>query len=198
MLKVALTGGIATGKSYVRDQFAALGVPTSDADQLARAVVAPGTPGLEAVVARFGPGVLLPDGRLDRKALGAIVFADPAARADLEAIIHPAVRHATEAWLQWLPPETPFAVCDIPLLFEAGRDRDFDRIIVTVCDPAEQLRRLIRRDGLTPEQARARITAQWPLEEKTKRAHYVIRTDGAFAETDRLVREVYKALQAES
>ncbi len=198
MLRVALTGGIATGKSVVRDEFARLGVPTSDADQLARAVVAPGTPGLEAVVRRFGRGILLPDGSLDRKALGTIVFADPAARADLEAIVHPAVREATDVWLASLPAETPFAVCDIPLLFEAGREGDFGRIIVTACEPATQLARLVRRHPPPPDEARARIAAQWPLDEKLRRADYIIRTDGTFAETDRLVREVYRALEAES
>src|SRR5688572_30483235 len=116
--RVALTGGIATGKSYVRARFEDLGVPTIDADALARDAIAPGTPGLAAVVARFGPVVLDPDGQVNRAALAAIVFADDGARRDLEAIIHPVVRRAIDDWYRTLDPATPFAVAEIPLLYE--------------------------------------------------------------------------------
>jgi dephospho-CoA kinase len=198
MMRVALTGGIATGKSYVRRRFEELGVPTSDADTIAREVVAPGTPGLEAVVKAFGPGILDAAGSLDRKALGAIVFADSEKRRTLEAIVHPLVRAATDRWFAQLDPAHPFAVSDIPLLFETGRDRDFDKVIVTAIDPEEQLRRVMSRDGLSEEAARQRIAAQLPIEEKVRRADYVIRTNGPFEETDRQVRAVYEALRRDA
>lgn len=187
MLRIGLTGGIATGKSTVLRRFAAHGVPVIDADAVARAVVAPGTPGAAAVARRFGPSVMRADGTIDRQALGAIVFGDTAARADLEAIVHPAVRRAIVAWLASLPTDTRLAIADIPLLFETGRAADFDVVIVTTCEPGEQLRRLVRRDGLTEEAARQRIAAQWPLAEKTRRADHVIDTGGSLAETEAAV-----------
>ena len=192
---MALTGGIATGKSYVRARLEERGVPTSDADTFARAVVAPGTLGLEAVVRAFGPGVLDATGALDRRKLGAIVFADPGKRKLLEGIVHPAVREATDAWFAHLEPGVQFAVADIPLLYETGRDRDFEKVIVVACDPGTQLQRLMARDHLTEPEARQRIDAQLPIEEKVRRADYVIRTDGSFGETDRQVSEVFERLR---
>jgi len=124
-----------------------------------------------------------------RKKLGAVVFSDPVARRDLEAIIHPFVREATDRWFASLSPHHPFAVADIPLLFEAGRDVDFDAIIVAACAPETELRRLIARDGLNEAEARLRIAAQLPLDQKIGKADYVIHTDGSFAETDRQVGE---------
>lgn len=194
MLRAALTGGIATGKSHCLARFAALGVPTIDADLLAREAVAPGSPGFEAVAARFGRGVILPDGTLDRTALGAIVFEDRVARAALEAIIHPEVRQRIREWFVSLPAQTPVAMADIPLLFETGQEHDFDRVIVCACDPEEQVRRVKARNGLSEEAARRRLAAQWPIAAKEARAHYVIRTDGTFAETDAQVRAVYESL----
>lgn len=178
----------------MRARFEALGVPTSDADTFARAVVAPGTAGLEDVVRVFGRGVLDAGGALDRRKLGAIVFADPARRAELEQIVHPAVRGATDAWYAHLQPDTPFAIADIPLLYETGRDRDFETVIVTACDPEEQVRRVMARDGLTEEEARQRVAAQMPIAAKLARADFVIRTDGSFEDTDRQVSAVYEAL----
>jgi dephospho-CoA kinase len=194
MRRIGLTGGIATGKSHVRAQFERLGVPTVDADVLAREAVAPGTPGLAAVVARFGNRVLAADGSLDRKALGAIVFADAEARRDLEAIVHPRVRLATNAWFDALPAATPFAIADIPLLYETGRDADFDRVIVVSCDPETQLRRVMERDGLSDAEARARIAAQLPIQAKSARADFVIRTDGSKDETDAQVGRIWTEL----
>jgi dephospho-CoA kinase len=191
--RVALTGGIGTGKSYVRAGFEALGVPTVDSDVLARLAVAPGSAGLAAVAARFGPGVLAADGGLDRRVLGAVVFADAAARRDLEAIVHPFVRDETERWFAALPAAVPLAMADIPLLYEVGRERDFDQVIVAACHPATQLARVIGR-GISEEEARQRIAAQLPLEEKVRRADHVISTDGSFDDTDRRIREVYAAL----
>jgi dephospho-CoA kinase len=192
--RIALTGGIATGKSYVRTRLEALGVPTIDADRLAHAAIAPGTPGLAAVVARFGTGVLEADQRVNRATLGAIVFADDGARHDLEAIIHPVVRRALDEWYASLPPDTPFAVAEIPLLYENGRDREFAAVIVAACQPQLQVERLMARTGLDAEAARQRIAAQWPIEEKMRRATYVVKTDGSYADTDAQVRAVHAQL----
>jgi len=197
MRRAALTGGIATGKSHCLARFAALGAATVDADRLAREAVALGTDGLARVVDRFGASYLLPDGSLDRAALGRLVFADRTARAELEAIIHPEVYRRIDGWYANLPAGTRVAIADIPLLFETGHQHDFDVIIVCACSPAEQLRRLTARDGLSEAAARARLDAQWPINEKVARAHIVIRTDGGFAETDREVGTAYESLKSE-
>ena len=197
MLRVALTGGIATGKSFCLARFAALGVPVVDADALAREVVATGSAALAAIRLRFGDGVMSPDGALDRAALGRIVFHDRAARAELEAIVHPAVYRRISEWFITLPPDTRRAIADIPLLFETGHGPDFHRIIVCACEPAEQIRRLIVRDRLSEPDARARLAAQWPIAEKVARADYVIRTDGTMADTEAAVRTVFEKLKAE-
>jgi dephospho-CoA kinase len=194
MVRAALTGGIATGKSYCLAQFARLGASTIDADRLARDVVASGTPGLGRVIDRFGDGVVRADGTLDRAALGRIVFADRVARADLEAIVHPEVYRRIGEWFANLASGTRVAIADIPLLFETGHEHDFDRVIVAACEPEEQLRRLVVRDGLSEEAARARLDAQWPIAEKIARAHIVIRTDGSFSETDAGVRKAFQNL----
>lgn len=196
MLRIALTGGMATGKTYVRTRLATHGIPTSDADTLAREVVAPGTPGLAAVVARFGAGVLTPTGELDRKALGRLVFADEQARRDLEAIVHPAVRAASEAWMAQIETHggAPFVVADIPLLYETGREAEFDRVIVTSCPPSQQIARIVERDGLTEAEARARVAAQWPTDDKVRRADFVIDTGGTFGDTNRQIDRVVEKL----
>jgi dephospho-CoA kinase len=192
---VALTGGIATGKTHVRAQFEAHGVPTIDADTLARRAVDRGTAGLSAVVARFGQEVLDSSGNLDRKKLAGIVFADSQARQDLEQIVHPVVRQAIDDWFAALDPgRYAFAIADIPLLYETGRDREFVAVIVVACEPDEQLRRLTARDGITEEEARLRIRAQMSLAEKIRLADYVIRTDGTFAETNEQIRRILAAL----
>ena len=194
MRRVALTGGIATGKSHVRAELERLGAATIDADVLAREAVAVGTPGLAAVVARFGRDVVDAAGALDRRKLAALVFRDPAARRDLEAIIHPIVRARTDAWFETLDPRNAFAVADIPLLYETGRENDFDEVIVTACDPETQVRRVMGRDSITEQEARQRIAAQRPTEEKVRHADYVITTDGSYEETNEQVREVFRRL----
>jgi len=195
MLKVALTGGIATGKTYVLDQFRRRGVPCLDADSLAHGVEAAGTEATAAIAARFGADVLGADGSVNRAKLGPIVFADPAARRDLEAIVHPAMYRAIAAAIRAfeLTGAHDFALVDVPLLFETGANTRFDRVIVTACPPEMQLARLVER-GLTEEAARQRLAAQWPTEEKTARADFVIRTDGSFDETDRQVEALNKSL----
>ncbi len=194
MFRIALTGGIATGKSYVAKRLAEAGVPVVDADQIARDIVVPGTPTLAAIGARFGPSVLRSDGTLDRQRLGEIVFCDPAARRDLEAMTHPAIRMAIDAFFARQPAATPVAVADIPLLYETGREGAFDQVVVVACTPARQLHRLMARDGLTREQAEQRLNAQLPIDEKAERADYVVRTDGTFEETDAQVEKVRRAL----
>jgi dephospho-CoA kinase len=194
--RIALTGGIATGKSHVRAQFEALGVPTIDADVLARRVVAPGSRGLEAVRSRFGMDVINVSGALDRRRLASIVFADAAARKDLEAIIHPAVQQATDEWFVTLDPAAhPYAIADIPLLYEIGRQGAFDAVIVAACDPETQVRRVMARDAVSESEARQRLAAQLPIEDKVRRAHYIIRTDGTTEETNEQVRTVYAQLE---
>lgn len=192
-MHVALTGGIATGKSYCLAAFEALGVPVVDADRLARLAVAPGSAGFHAVVARFGRSVERPDGTLDRAALAGIIFTDRTARADLEAIVHPEVYRRIREWFVRLPPATSVGMADIPLLFETGHEHDFDAVVVAACAPQEQLRRMHAR-GLEERAARARLAAQWPIEEKVRRGDHVIRTDGTFSETDIQVRQVLDAL----
>lgn len=196
MLRVALTGGIATGKSYVLDQFRWRGVPCLDADSLAHGVTAAGTEATSAIAARFGADVLAADGSVDRAKLSSIVFGERAARRELEAFIHPAVYRAITAGLRAfeLLDRPPLAVVDVPLLYESGHADDFDCVSVTTCPPEMQLARLLER-GLSGDEARQRIAAQWPTEEKARRATFVIRTDGAFEETDRQVDEILAKLR---
>lgn len=191
-LRVALTGGIATGKSRCADAFRAAGLPVIDADVLAREVVAPGTQALADIRAHFGDSVILSDGGLDRPALAARIFGDDNARDVVETIIHPAVYTRIEAWFRALDAEV--GVADIPLLFETGREREFDVVVVAACRPDQQLARLMARNGLSEAQARARIDAQWPLSDKVARAHYVIDTSDSLEETDRRAAVVAAAL----
>ena len=198
MLRVALTGGIGTGKSYVVRRLRSRFVPTVDADQLARAAVQPDQPAFAGLRARFGVEVIAADGTLDRARLGRLVFADATARTVLEALVHPPVREAIDAWFRRCRDSTGsrFAVADIPLLFETGRAGAFDRVAVVACDPATQLRRVMVRDGLPAEDARRRIAAQLPIAEKVDRADAVITTDGSFADTDRQVASLCRTLAA--
>jgi len=141
---------------------------------------------------------VIDDGSVDRAKLGSVVFADPSARHDLEALVHPAVYRAITAGLRAfeLLDASPLAVVDVPLLYESGHAEDFDRVILTVCPPEMQLARL-RERGLSDSEARQRIAAQWPAEEKARRATFVIRTDGTFEETDRQVEKILGVLRRE-
>ena len=196
-MRVVLTGGIATGKSHVLDRLAAHGVPTSDADRWAHDAIAPGGPAWRDVRDRFGPEVIDAEGRVDRRRLGAIVFADDAARADLNAIVHPRVRSAVGAWFDEIEgrPDHRFGVVAIPLFFESARTEAFDRVIVTACEHSTQVARVVAR-GFTRDEAERRIAAQLPTEEKVRRADYVIRTDGTRDETDRQVDAIRRELAA--
>jgi len=194
--RIALTGGIATGKSYVSAKIKEAGVPIVDADVLSREVVAPGTPGLAAVRKRFGPDAVRRDGTMDRVRIAQIVFKDKRARLDLEAIIHPAVARAIDDFFAQLPKRTPFAVADVPLLFETKREGQFQSVVVVACPRELQLMRLMERNKLSKEDAERRLGAQLPIDQKVKKAAHVIRTDGTFEETDAQVADLIKKLSA--
>jgi dephospho-CoA kinase len=176
VFRVGLTGGIASGKSTVAKFFAALGVPIIDTDQVAREVVEPGQPPLERLVERFGRAILTPDGHLDRPKLREIVFSDPKSRADLEALTHPAIGTAVEAWSA--AAGGPYQILIIPLLVEKNLVSQVDRALVVDCDEELRIRRLQARDGSTVEQARAILNAQTSRNARLKAAHDVIQNDG--------------------
>ena len=196
MLKVGLTGGIATGKSYVLEQFRKRGVPCLDADALAHGVTSAGTEATQAIAARFGADVLAADGAVDRKRLAPVVFADAAARRDLVVIVHPAVYRAIAAGLRAfeLIGGAALALVDVPLLYETGYASEFDRVIATACLPDLQIVRLVGR-GMSEPEAHQRLAAQMPAVEKASRADFVIRTDGSFEDTDRQVEQVFQNLR---
>ncbi|TLZ51690.1 MAG: dephospho-CoA kinase [Gammaproteobacteria bacterium] len=188
--RVGLTGGIASGKSTAAKFFGALGVPILDSDQIARDVVEPGQPPLGQLVERFGPSILTPDGHLDRPALREIVFSDPRARADLEALTHPAIGAAMEA--RSAAAGGPYQILVIPLLVEKNLSAHVDRVLVVDCEEQLQLKRLRAREGSTLEQARAILNAQVPRAARLKAADDVIHND-----TDmNAVREQVAALHA--
>ena len=179
-LRIGLTGGIASGKSTVARRFTELGIPVIDADESSRVVVAPGQPGLEQVVQRFGPGVLSAEGELDRRALRNLIFADPGKRRDLEAILHPLIRADMER--RAAGAVGAYLVMAIPLLVEsAARDR-VDRILVVDADEASQLERLTARDSISLEQARAILAAQASRESRLKAADDVLVNSGTVAQ----------------
>jgi dephospho-CoA kinase len=179
ILRIGLTGGIASGKSTVADLFAARGVPIIDTDKIARDVVEPGQPPLERLVERFGRGILTPDGHLDRPKLREIVFSDPKARADLEALTHPAIGSAVETLAA--AAGGPYQILVIPLLVEKGLAGRLDRVLVVDCPEAMQLERLQKRDGSSSEQARAMLNAQASRAERLKAAHDVIHNESDVA-----------------
>jgi len=188
--RVGLTGGIASGKSTAAKFFGALGVPILDSDQIARDVVEPGQPPLGRLVERFGPSILTPDGHLDRPALREIVFSDPRARADLEALTHPAIGAAMEA--RSAAAGGPYQILVIPLLVEKNLSAHVDRVLVVDCEEQLQLKRLRAREGSTLEQARSILNAQVPRAARLKAADDVIHND-----TDmNAVREQVAALHA--
>ncbi len=176
MIRIALTGGIASGKSVVAALFEAHGVPVIDSDAVAREIVAPGNPALEAIRQHFGDRVLQRDGTLDRRALREQVFADPAARRDLEAITHPAIRERIQAWSRTAA--GPYQIHMIPLLVEGGGRRDFDRVLVVDCPEALQIQRVMQRDGVDANSARNILAAQASRAERLAIADDVIVNDG--------------------
>jgi len=175
--RVGLTGGVASGKSTVAKIFRGFGVPIIDTDELARDVVEPGQPPLERLVERFGPSILTADGHLDRPALRTIVFSDPMARADLEALIHPAIGAAVES--RSAASGGPYQILVIPLLVEKNLASELDRVLVVDCEEELQLKRLRARDGSTLAEARAILAAQASRSARLEAAHDVIKNDGA-------------------
>jgi dephospho-CoA kinase len=198
LLRAGLTGGIGSGKSEVSRRLAAHGAVIIDADVAARAVVAPGTSGLARIVEAFGADVVGPDGGLDRDQLGAIVFRDPAARATLNAIVHPLVgewMRAAERAAADAAHRDLIIVHDVPLLAENRRADDFDLVIVVDVPPELQLERLVSQRGMTRDQARARMAAQAGRPQRLAVADLVIDNSGSLADLDRRVAEVWADLQ---
>jgi dephospho-CoA kinase len=194
VLRVGLTGGIGSGKSAVSLRLGARGAVVIDADLLAREVVAPGTAGLADIVVAFGPDMLDPEGGLNRTAMGARVFGDDAARAKLEAIIHPRVRQRARE-IEAAAGADAIVVHDIPLLVETGQARDFDVVIVVESPADVQLERLTGPRGLTVEDATARIAAQATPEQRREVADHVIRNDSSFEDLDTQVEAVWRQLE---
>jgi dephospho-CoA kinase len=194
MLTVGLTGGIGAGKSEVARLLASYGAILVDADRIAREVVEPGTEGLAAVVAEFGPEVLAPDGSLDRPRLGAVVFADEERRKALNAIVHPLVG-ARSAELQQAAGPGDIVLHDVPLLTENGLAPYYDRVVVVDADPATQLDRLVRLRGMTEDEARSRMAAQATREERLAVADAVIDNNGPLEALEAQVRAVWAELR---
>lgn len=195
--RVGLTGGIASGKSTVSAMLAELGAVVIDADALAREVVEKGTPGLDAVVAEFGPTLLTPEGDLDRAAMGSLVFGDASARKRLEAIVHPLVFERMVA-LEEAADDDDLLVHDIPLLAEGGRADTFDAVIVVDCPPELQVARMMADRGWTREDAESRIAAQATREDRLAIATHVIDNTGTIDELRDRVVEVFVSLRAEA
>ncbi len=200
MLKVGLTGGIASGKTYVANALRDLGCEVSDADVVARAIVEPGQPAYQEIVQAFGPEILHSDGTLDRAKLGAIIFADEPARLQLNAITHPRVHEAQSRWLAEVAERNPktIAIIDSSLMIESGGYKKFDKIIVVYCSLEIQLERLMARNNLPCEEAMKRIAAQMPASEKLKYADYSVETSGGFESTDQQVRSLYIELEKQA
>ncbi len=196
MLRIALTGGIACGKTLVSDELAALGAVVIDSDLLARQVVQLGSTGLQEVVERFGSSVLTADGSLNRPALAELIFSDAASRADLNAIIHPRVR-AEAAGLEGDAPTDGVVVHVIPLLVETGQQDTFDGVLVVDVPEDVQLRRLMERNGVSSDQARARTAAQAPRLERLAAATWVIDNSGDPQLTTHALRQLWNGPIAE-
>ena len=197
MLRVGLTGSIAVGKSFVLGVLRELGARTIDADAVAREVVEPGTAGLNAVVAEFGPEILKPDGSLNRAGLGSIVFADAAKRQKLNSILHPFIIARQDEIIRLWEEETPEAivVVDAALMIESGGYKRFDKLIVVHCQRQIQLERLMKRENISREEAERRINAQMPQEEKKKHADYLIDTSGGFESARQQTESVWQQLR---
>ena len=193
MLKVALTGGIATGKSYVLGRLKDRGIPVIEADDVVHEAFGAGRPITDAIAAQFGRRFLNQDGSVNRALLGVEVFKNPDTRRQVEAIVHPAVYEAIHKWFDGL--DGPFGVASIPLLYETRREKDFDFVAVTIAPADVQLKRLLHRAAMTDEGARQRIAAQMPVEEKASRGDFVIDTGGPKSDTDRQVDDLIGVLQ---
>jgi len=196
MLRVGLTGGLASGKSFVGRSLADLGCYLIRADELGHQVLEPGGAAYDAVVRQFGTGILNPDGTMDRRRLGALVFHDPVRLAELNALVHPPVRARTRRLLEEYEAGHPdgIAVVEAAIMIETGSYRDYARLILAVCGKEQQIERAMARDGLTREQVLDRLSRQMPLDEKIQYADYVIDTSGARENTLAQTRAVYESL----
>ena len=188
-----MTGGIACGKSTAADFWRRRGAETLDADDVAHALIAPGGAAVAAVVDAFGPAVRAADGGVDRARLGRIAFADEAARRRLEALLHPAVIRRMRAWADGIRRAGQRGVAVVPLLFEAGMEKEWDAVVCVAADEKTMLERLAAR-GLSPAEAKARIASQWPVREKRTRADRVIENNGSLAELEKACRAVWNDL----
>ncbi|MGI6549522.1 MAG: dephospho-CoA kinase [Syntrophomonadales bacterium] len=191
---IGLTGGIASGKSTVSNMLKEMGLPVIDADQVAREIVEPGQRAFNDIVREFGPQVVGPDGQLDRKALGNLVFAHPDLRLKLNSITHPRLWEVFDYRMQELPSDVKIVVWDVPLLLETGMDHKVDEVWLVWVDEAMQIERLMKRDNLTLEEARNRLQSQMPIKEKMKRADRLIDNRGTVEETRETVTRFYNEL----
>lgn len=199
MLSVALTGNVASGKSEVTRRFARWGAVVIDSDLIVRELQAPGSPVLDAIIDRFGPGIVDDDGCLDRAALRRRILADPGERADLNRIVHPAVRERQQELAARAAQDgARIVVHDIPLLFEAADPAAFDRVVLVDAPEALRRERLVRRRGLPLEEAEALLAAQLPADQKRSRSDFVIENDGTLDDLDQRARAVWDALEAEA
>jgi dephospho-CoA kinase len=198
MIRAGLTGGIACGKTFVAKIFESLGCHVIRADELGHQVMLPGGEAFDAVVAAFGTTVMDSAGLIDRKRLAGEVFHSPERLAQLNAIVHPAVIRKEEEFLREAEKADPsgVAIVEAAILIETGSYRRFDKLIVVVCQPEQQVERAIKRDGSTPEEARARLSRQMPMEEKRRYADYVIDTSGTKEHTAEQTKSVYEALRS--
>jgi dephospho-CoA kinase len=198
MLRVGLTGGLATGKSFVGQALAGLGAHLLQADQLGHQVLLPGGEAYDAVVTEFGRDILAPDLTIDRRRLGALVFGQPGRLARLNALVHPPVIAREEKWLAGLAAADPaaIAVVEAAILVETGSYKRFHRIILTVCPEELQIERAMKRDQLTREEVVERLRRQMPLEQKKQFAHFVVDTSGDKEQTLRQVRTLFQELQS--
>lgn len=197
MLRVGLTGGLASGKSFVGEALAALGCHLLKADELGHRLLLPGTEVYRRVVDEFGPSILDAEGRIQRRALAQVVFADPEKLARLNAIVHPAVIEEEERWMAGVAAADPhgIAVVEAAILIETGSYRRFDRIVLALCSREQQIERAMKRDGLSREEALQRLERQMPLEEKRKFADFIIDTSGEKEQTLAQVRRLYEELR---
>lgn len=192
---VGLTGGIASGKSLVAHYLKELGAKLIDADEISREIVRPGMPAYQEILQVFGKGILNQDGTIDRKGLGKVVFSNPELLKRLNEITHPRILEEVRRRIGEAKKDQAIIVVDVALLFEVGLHREMDRVIVAYVDKETQIKRLMERDGLTEGEARLRLSAQMPLEEKLKYAHFIIDNSIGMEETRRQVEEVFKELK---
>lgn len=198
MLRIGLTGGLATGKSFVGEQLGRLGCRILRADDLGHAVLEPGGEAYQPVLDAFGGAILLADGRIDRRRLAGIVFGDEAKLKLLNSIVHPAVFSREEAWMQQVEDDDPcaLAVVEAAILIETGSYRRFQKLVVAACSEPQQIERAMARDGLTRDEAQVRISRQMPIEEKKRFADYLIDTSRTTDDTIAQVEHLYGSLRS--